>query len=232
MNVRLPATLRVPIELPGASTPPLTKTLSIVPVPPSVPPALTVTKPLMVPLTESVPPSTFQACAPVPVTVQFELSILLKVVKPSYCWPAPIRLRLKVSLPVPPSWNVSMPVPSTRPLMTLPGPSVSTLAMPQPPQNSIAAEPVAALIVPELKTVPVPLTRIPVAPAPTLIVPVLMMELLPPKPVTSMPTAKPAPTVMVPLLVIVLESPSTTMPTASSPRRIRPLLLIVPDEPL
>ena len=109
----------------------------------------------MTPLTESVPPRTFQSCAPVPVTVQFELSTLLKVVKPSYCWPAPIRLRLKVSLPVPPSWNVSVPLPSTRPLMTLPGPSVSTL-LPQP-QSSIAAKPVAALIVPELKTVPVPL---------------------------------------------------------------------------
>ena len=81
----------------------------------------------MTPLTESVPPRTFQSCAPVPVTVQFELSTLLKVEKPSYCWPAPIRLRLKVSLPVPPSWNVSAPLPSTRPLMTLPGPSVSTL---------------------------------------------------------------------------------------------------------
>ena len=184
----------------------------------------------MTPLTESVPPRTFQSCAPVPVTVQFELSTLLKVEKPSYCWPAPIRLRLKVSLPVPPSWNVSVPLPSTRPLMTLPGPSVSTL-LPQP-QNSIAAKPVAALMVPELKTVPVSPTAMPTAPAPTLIVPVLMMELLPPKLVTSMPTAKPAPTVMVPLLVMVLESPSTMMPKASSPRRMRPLLLIVPDEPL
>ena len=109
----------------------------------------------MTPLTESVPPRMFQSCAPVPVTVQFELSTLLKVAKPSYCWPAPIRPRLKVSLPRPPSCNVSMPVPNTRPLMTLPGPSVSTLAVPQP-QNSIAAKPVAALIVPELKTVPVP----------------------------------------------------------------------------
>jgi hypothetical protein len=85
--------------------------------------------------------------------------------------------------------------------MTLPGPSVSTL-LPQP-QNSIAAKPVAALIVPELNTVPVPLTRMPVAPAPTLIVPVLMMELLPGKLVASIPTAKPFPTVIVPLLVMV-----------------------------
>ncbi len=185
----------------------------------------------MVPLTASVPPRTFQSCAPVPVTVQFELSTLLKVEKPSYCWPAPIRLRLKVSLPVPPSWNVSMPVPSTRPLMTLPGPNVSTLATPQP-QNSIAAKPVAALIVPELKTVPVPWRRMPVAPAPTLIVPVLVTALLPPKLETSIPTAKPAPTVMVPLLVMVLESPSTTMPKALSPRRMRPLFSIVPEEPL
>ena len=69
-------------------------------------------------------------------------------------------------------------------------------------------------------------------PAPTLIVPVLMMELLPPKLLTSIPKAKPSPTVMVPLLVMVLESPSTTMPTALSPSRMRPLLLIVPDEPL
>ena len=113
----------------------------------------------MVPLTESVPPRTFQSCAPVPVTVQFELSTLLKVAKPSYCWPAPIRLRLKVSLPVPPSWNVPAPPPSTRPLMTLPGPSVSTLPQTRrirSPQNLSAA-----LIVPELKTVPLPLSMMP-----------------------------------------------------------------------
>ena len=115
--------------------------------------------------------------------------------------------------------------------MMLPGPSVSTL--PQP-QSSIAAKPAAALIVPELKTVPLSLSIMPTPnpPAPTLIVPVLTMELLPPKLVTSMPTAEPAPTVMVPLLVTVLESPSTRMPTASSPSRMRPLLLIVPDKPL
>jgi hypothetical protein len=44
----------------------------------------------------------------------------------------------------------------------------------------------------------------------------------------SMPTAKPFPTVMVPPVGDGVESPSTTMPTASSPRRMRPLLLIVP----
>ena len=58
-------------------------------------------------------------------------------------------------------------------------------------------------MVPELKTVPLPLSVMPTPnpPAPTLIAPVLMMELLPPKLVTSIPTAKPPPTVMVPLLV-------------------------------
>jgi len=40
-------------------------------------------------------------------------------------------------------------------------------------------------------------------------------------------------TVMVPLLVMVLEIAETRRcPKASSPRRMRPLLLIVPDEPL
>ena len=99
--------------------------------------------------------------------------------------------------------------------MTLPGPSVSTL-LPQP-QSSIAAKPVAALIVPELKIVPLPCRRMPIAPAPTLMRSGVVDELLPPKLVTSRPAAKPPPTVMVPLLVMVLESPNTTMPTELSP---------------
>ena len=42
MKARLPCTVSVPIELPGASVPPLMVVLPTVPVPPSVPPAFTV----------------------------------------------------------------------------------------------------------------------------------------------------------------------------------------------
>jgi hypothetical protein len=68
------------------------------------------------------PPLMFQFCAPVPVKVQIEVPILLKVEKPRYCCPGPILLTLKVpnrlrEISELPSWNVSLPVPSTLPLM-------------------------------------------------------------------------------------------------------------------
>ena len=51
--------MRVPIELPGASVPPLMVVLPMMPVPPMVPPALTVSAELTIePFTDSVPPST------------------------------------------------------------------------------------------------------------------------------------------------------------------------------
>ena len=54
--------MRVPIELPGASVPPLIVVLPTMPMPPSVPPALTVTAELAIePFTDSGPPSTVVA---------------------------------------------------------------------------------------------------------------------------------------------------------------------------
>jgi hypothetical protein len=43
----------------------------------------------------SVPPLMFQFCAPLPVSVQIEVPILLKKAKPRYCWPGPILLTLE-----------------------------------------------------------------------------------------------------------------------------------------
>ncbi len=60
-RVRSPATVIVPMELPGASWPPaLTTVLATVPVPPSVPPLPTVTpeEDAMLPFTRSVPDCT------------------------------------------------------------------------------------------------------------------------------------------------------------------------------
>ena len=54
VSTRLPLTVRVPIELPGASAPPTVR-LPRVPLPPRVPPAFTVT-PAAVPLTTNMPP--------------------------------------------------------------------------------------------------------------------------------------------------------------------------------
>ncbi len=62
-KLRLPLTVSVPIELPGASTPPAeTLVVPTVPEPPSVPPLFTVTFELAIePLTRSVPPLTVVA---------------------------------------------------------------------------------------------------------------------------------------------------------------------------
>ena len=54
--MKLPLMLSVPIELPGASVPALTTLPKIVPLPPSVPPAFTVTLLVMLPFTARVPP--------------------------------------------------------------------------------------------------------------------------------------------------------------------------------
>ena len=54
------------------------------------------------------------------------------------------------------------------------------------------------------------------------------MLLMPPKVSLSMPIArKPFPTVMVPRFVMVTESPNTTMPVASLPPMILPLIVLV-----
>ena len=58
MKTRLPCTVSWPIELPGDSVPPLSVVLPTAPLPPSVPPVLTVTAEPMAPLTLSVPPFT------------------------------------------------------------------------------------------------------------------------------------------------------------------------------
>ena len=51
----MPFTFSVPIELPGASVPPLVTVPAIVPLPPSVPMPSTVTLLVMLPFTASVP---------------------------------------------------------------------------------------------------------------------------------------------------------------------------------
>ena len=99
-----------------------------------------------------VPPLMFQFWAPVPVSVQVEVSTLLKTEKPWYCCEGPMLFTLKVPAPVPPSWKMSLPVPSTVPLMTELGASVSVNG-PGPAVKLIAGPP---LMVPELKTLPVP----------------------------------------------------------------------------
>jgi len=61
-SAKLPLTVIVPIELPGARTPPLfTVVEPTVPVPPSVAPPLTVTGPAIAPFTLNVPALTVVA---------------------------------------------------------------------------------------------------------------------------------------------------------------------------
>ena len=55
---KLPMTLSVPIELPGASVPLLVTRPAIVPLPPKVPPAPTVTLLVILPFTARMPPVT------------------------------------------------------------------------------------------------------------------------------------------------------------------------------
>jgi hypothetical protein len=104
----------------------------------------------------SVPPLMFQFWAPVPVNAQIEAPILLKMENPRYCCAGPMLLTLKMPSSVlaitgSPSWKVSLPVPSTLPLMVKPGASVSVNG---PPVKLIAVPP--PLIAPSLKTLPVP----------------------------------------------------------------------------
>jgi hypothetical protein len=97
----------------------------------------------------------FQFWAPVPVKAQTEAPILLKTEKPRYCWAGPIVLTLKVprsvfSICESPSWKVSLPLPSTLPLMLKPGASVSVNGpVPGLTVKSIALAPLAVMV-PEL----------------------------------------------------------------------------------
>jgi len=109
--------------------------------------------------------------AGVPVSVHVLVPILLKVVKPVYC--VPILLALKVSLPVPPSWNVSLPVATTLSLITLPGPRVSVL--PAKKANTIAG-PLFAEMVPALNIVVLPSVAM-ASKSPMIETPALLMTL-------------------------------------------------------
>jgi hypothetical protein len=87
-----------------------------------------------------------QLLAFVPVATQVAL-MTWNVVNPMYCAPVvPMLFKLNAPVPVPPSCNTSVPAPTTLPLMTKPGPSVSVLT---PDENSMAA--VAPVMVPESK---------------------------------------------------------------------------------
>jgi hypothetical protein len=124
--------------------------LPTVPVPPSVPPAFTVMVELAsVPFTAKVPALMVHGSAAllVPVSVQVDVPILLKVPKPRYCAAAPICDTSNDAVPLPPSWKVSLPVPSTLPVIAEPGAKVSVLPV---PAKLIAAVP--PLMLPALKT--------------------------------------------------------------------------------
>ncbi len=201
------------------------------PVPPSVPPALTVRllAEVISPLTASVPPLmlTGPAKVLVPVSVHTELSTLSKAPKPWYCAAGPICDTSKLAVPVPPSWNVSAPVPSTRPEMAEPGASVSVLPV---PANWIAAVP--PLMVPALKIDEPPLpARIPTAEAPAPAVaemvpkfvtlaslPALMPKLWAPAPAPTIPEMLPE-FVTLALLPAVIPIP-TKAPTPAIPEMV------------
>ena len=149
----MPATVNVPVgfaALPGESMPPaLTCVAPTVPVPPRVPPLSTVVRLELAiePLTISVPEETVHGVVTVcvPVSVQVLASTFLKVEKPVYCTPrVPAS---NVPAPVPPSWNVFVPLATTLPLITDPGPSVRVL----PPEEKTMAGPLFVAIVPALK---------------------------------------------------------------------------------
>ena len=94
-----------------------------------------------------------QFCAPVPVNVQTEVPILLKVENPRYFCAGPISLALKVParprrISESPSWKVSLPVPRTLPLMEKPGARVSVNGPVGPTVKSMAVPP--PLMAPEL----------------------------------------------------------------------------------
>ena len=132
--MRLPFTVidEAGTPLPGAKVPPaLIWVLPTVPVPLSVPPLTVMLELASVPVTLSVPALTVHGITAVlfPASVQTPLSILLKVLKFTYC--TLIKAALKVGLPVvPPSWKVAAVPPSTEPLMLVPFCKVRTLPAP------------------------------------------------------------------------------------------------------
>ena len=90
-----------------------------------------------------------------PVNVHVELPILLIVPNALYC--VPNCAMSNAPLPVPPNWNVSLPVPRTSPVMIEPGASVSVL--PDPPKRIAALPPE---MVPALNTdEPPPMAEMP-----------------------------------------------------------------------
>src|SRR5262245_35469558 len=90
-----------------------------------------------------------QFCAPLPVSVQVDVPVLVKMSKSRYCAADPILLTLNVPLPVPPSENVSVRdgVTSTVPLIVLVGVIVRLLGWLDAKPMAVPPVPV---IVPEL----------------------------------------------------------------------------------
>ncbi len=123
--------------------------LPTVPNPDNIPP-VKVTAPEMVALgvasvpTCKLPPLIVQLLVLLPVACQVP-PITLNVLNPVYCVPSVSRLKLPV--PVPPSWNVSAPAPSTLPFIANPGPNVSVL----PPPPSTIAVPKKPVMLPAVK---------------------------------------------------------------------------------
>ena len=157
--------------------------------------------------------------AGVPVRVHVLVPILLKVVKPVYC--VPMLLALNVSLPVPPSWKVSLPNPCTLPLMTLPGPRVSVL----PPKNAnTIAGPLAAEIVPALNTVVWPSVAMALN-SPMIKPPALLVTL--PLAISIAGPPLPAATDMVPEFVTLTTSPEMAPDAALMPPEIVPKFVTV-----
>src|SRR5579871_5045955 len=133
--------------------------------------------------------------------------------------------RLNAPLPAPPSWNVSLPVPSTLPTMSKVGAIVKMLPGVLPDMST--AVPPVPTIVPESKMLTAPEADTS-KPRTAEIIPVLVM---PPAKVETLTTASPlVPAEMVPLLVMPPENAEIAW--ANMPHCIAvivPLLVIPPE---